>query len=181
MKNNILLMSTFIIACMCGCSETNTNTKLEQQGDNRTAMAKPVFEQTIFIGVPADKVWDALINPDVVKEYYLAPLAKIDLKVGGEMYYGSAEHKMIDGKIEALESGKKLVHSFAFGHRPDDSPSRVTYEIIEMDKMCALKLTHDGFTEDSATFVDVSGGWPVILSSLKTLLETNGKLPWPKQ
>jgi len=47
------------------------------------------------------------------------------------------------------------------------------------DSISILSLTHNGFEADSQTFIDISGGWPVIASSLKTLLETGETLRWP--
>jgi hypothetical protein len=56
----------------------------------------------------------------------------------------------------------------------------VTYDIEPGgDAMCVLYLTHSGFQSKNQTFTDITGGWPVILSSLKTLLETGKPLPWP--
>jgi hypothetical protein len=46
--------------------------------------------------------------------------------------------------------------------------------------MCSLTISHTGFRAEDQTFSDITGGWPVIASSLKTLLETGRGLPWPK-
>ena len=46
--------------------------------------------------------------------------------------------------------------------------------------MCSLTVTHTGFKSEDQTFADVTGGWPVILSSLKSVLETGKGMPWPK-
>ncbi|MDH3693969.1 MAG: SRPBCC domain-containing protein [Gammaproteobacteria bacterium] len=138
-----------------------------------------VFERLVFIGAPSNKVWEAITNPDIVNQYYLAPLAGIALELNGEIYYGMNDDRMIDGEILEIEDGAKLVHSFTFTHRPDDPPSRVMYELTPTDKMTALRLRHDQFPSVNGMFADINEGWDVILSSMKTLLETGKPLPWP--
>ena len=146
-----------------------------------TTITQPVFTYKVFIGAPIEKVWEAITTAEIVSKYYLAPLTKIEMKKGGAMVYGEGDPPMIAGTITELESGKKLVHTFVFGHRPDDPPSRVTYELEAIGQMCSLTLTHDKFADDTPTYSDISGGWPTILSELKSLLETGKGLPWPKQ
>ena len=74
---------------------------------------------------------------------------------------------------------RKLVHSF----EPkfiDDRPSRVTYEIEPMGLVCKLTVTHDEFPRGGPTLEVVKEGWPEILSSLKSLLETGEALVIPR-
>lgn len=145
-------------------------------------LAESVLEytRTVYIGANAAKVWDALVNPEIVNKYYLAPLAKIELKKGGEIYYGSEKHKMISGVVKEAIPNEKLVHTFKFAHRSKEPSSTVSYAIHEMGEMCALTLKHDGFVSKEGTYQDITFGWETILSSLKTLLETGKTLPWPK-
>lgn len=138
------------------------------------------FCQTIFIARTADLVWDALTQKDQVDRYHIAPLGSPDLKVGGEIFYGTEDARAITGKVLELERPKVFAHSFRFAHNPDEPESLVSYEIDDLGLMCALTLTHDGFAEHTQTFSDISGGWPVILCGLKTLLETGEPLPWPR-
>ena len=146
-------------------------------------MTQPVFTYKVFIGAPIEKVWEAITTAEIVSKYHMVPLTKIELKKGGAMVYGEGDPPSIAGTITELESGTKLVHTFVFGHRPDDPPSSVTYELeaMEMNAMCSLTLTHDEFPDETPTYCDVRGGWPTILSELKSLLETGKGLPWPKQ
>lgn len=138
------------------------------------------FTRTVYIGAPAEKVWDALVNPKTVNQYYLAPLHKIELKKDGKIEYGFPKQIMISGKVTEAVTNKKLSHTFKFAHRPTEPESHVTYSIQSMGKMSELRLKHDGFTVPTGTYADVSAGWDSILSSLKTLLETGKPLPWPK-
>jgi len=138
----------------------------------------PELHCTLFIGKPAQEVWDALVTKETVDRYYLAPLHTLELKEGGKISYGK-ETEMITGKILEIDATKKLVHSFSFAGS-EDPETKVTYEIDAVgEKMCSLTITHNGFEEENQTFANISGGWPVIASSLKTLLETGKTLPWP--
>lgn len=144
-------------------------------------MAKDVeFTQTIFIGKPAEQVWDALTSKDMVQRYHIVPLGTADLAVGGEIFYGTEDQKMITGQVIELKKPGLFSHSFSFAHNPGDPASVVRYEIEDLGEMSALHLTHDGFPGETQTFEDISGGWPVVLSGLKTVLETGEALPWPQ-
>jgi len=85
----------------------------------------------------------------------------------------------VEGVVIELIARKKLVHSF----EPkfiEDRPSRVTYEIEPMGMVCKLTVTHDDFPPSGPTFATVKEGWPEILSSLKSLLETGRPLVIPR-
>lgn len=152
---------------------------LVPRGNAEPASMTPEFHQTVFIGKPASEVWAALTTKATVDRYYLAPLLDLELKKGGRIAYGR-EAAMIEGTITELDAPRKFSHTFRFtGVSPAET--LVTYEIEPVgDAMCVLSLTHSGFQSKSQAFEDVTGGWPVILSSLKTLMETGKTLPWPK-
>ncbi len=162
------------VGALLGCEKPNL------PGGDEMSEA-PVIEQTVYIGAPAEKVWQAIVDPSAVKEYHYLPLTKVEVEVGGVLTYGGDDPPPIRCKIVELKPGRRLVHTFCFAHRPDEAPSRVTYEIKPMGEMCELTLTHDRFDGKTPTYNDVRGGWPVILSGLKTYLETGERLPWPKK
>jgi uncharacterized protein YndB with AHSA1/START domain len=139
------------------------------------------FEMTVFIKADSKQVWESLVNPDIVKRYHFIPLIKPVESVGDDVSYGFENNRMIAGKAIEIDRGKKLSHSFVFN--PDshagteeDQASVVIYEISEQDGLSILTLTHRGFKERNQTYENVVGGWPYILSSLKTLLETGKSL-----
>jgi uncharacterized protein YndB with AHSA1/START domain len=139
---------------------------------------KPEFHYTILIAKPAKEVWSALTEKKLVDRYYMAPLHTLELKKGGRISYGG-DQELITGSIFEVEAPKTLVHSFKFAGS-DERETRVAYEIKPIgDSMCSLTISHTGFTEENQTFADISGGWPVIASSLKKVLETGHGLPWP--
>lgn len=160
-------------AAVLGCAESAG----KKEGEMATT---PVFTQTLYIAAPAEEVWHAIVDREIVNKYHLIPLRTVELRKGGRIIYGAGEEEAISGEVLEIAPGKKLVHSFNFSHNPEDPPSAVTYESTPMGKMCKLVLTHNGFSEETATYRDICGGWPTILSGLKTLLETGKGLPWPQ-
>ena len=147
--------------------------------------ATTAIERNVYLAVPAENVWQGITTPEIVSRYFLTPLLKIDLKVGGVMHYESLGAVTVEAKILELEEGKKLVHSFAF--TPDtheeveaDPPTQVSYEIWPLGEMSFLELRHKGFPSRNRTFQNATVGWDKNLSGLKTVLETGKVLPWPE-
>jgi uncharacterized protein YndB with AHSA1/START domain len=141
---------------------------------------KPEFHYTILIAKPAADVWSALTEKKLVDQYYMVPLHTLELKKGGKISYG-VDKEMITGTITDFEAPKTLVHTFKFTNK-ENTETRVSYDIKPIgDAMCALTITHTGFEEKNQAFSDITGGWPIIASSLKTLLEIGKSMPWPKE
>lgn len=139
------------------------------------------FEQTIFIKSTKEKVWNALVKPEIVQKYFLCPLKEIKLKNEAPIIYGNKEFDLIKGKIINFEENKNLVHTFKFlppGHEgtEKDEETKVSYIIEEDEGITILTLVHEGFKEKNQSYHNVTGGWPYILSNLKTLLETGKTL-----
>jgi uncharacterized protein YndB with AHSA1/START domain len=140
---------------------------------------KPEFRYTILIAKPAANVWSALTEKKIIDQYYMVPVRSLELEKGGKITYGE-ETDIITGIIEKIEPPKTLVHTFNFVGS-NDPETRVSYEITPIgDLMCSLTISHTGFEKEDQTFADIAGGWPVVASSLKTFLETEKRLPWPK-
>jgi uncharacterized protein YndB with AHSA1/START domain len=141
---------------------------------------KPEFHYTIFIATPATDVWRALTEKKMMDRYHMVPVHSLELRKGGKISYGG-DAELILGHIIEFNPPKTLVHTFKFAGS-DDPETRVAYEITPAgNSMCSLKISHTGFQAEDQTFADITGGWPAIASSLKTLLETGHGLPWPNQ
>ena len=153
---------------------------------NLMTSALPPIELTLFIAAPAARVWSAIITPADVVKYHLCPLASVDLRVGGSLVYGIDGQAFITGAIIESIPGQRLVHTFRFtpdthGQVSATHESHVAYAIKPMGAMCQLTLTHDRFDPaDVQSHANATGGWPTILSGLKTWLETGRPLPWPE-
>lgn len=142
---------------------------------------KPKHVFQTYIKTTPEKLWDAITNPAVTEQYYFGTQIKTDLKAGSPLYYDLPDGQhMIEGKLIEAIPHKRLVHTFAATWKDasrGDAPTRVTYEIEAMGDMCKLTLTHDDFNGETHTYQSVGNGWPMLLSSLKTLLETGKALP----
>lgn len=142
---------------------------------------KQELHHTIYIGKPAAAVWEALTEKKIIDTYYLVPVSTLELKAGGKIAYGKGTSELITGTITEIEAPAKLVHTFRFTGS-EDPETTVTYEVHPFgDGMCVLEITHSGFPEKNETYSKISSGWPMIASSLKTVLETGNPLPWPKE
>jgi len=137
------------------------------------------FEYTIFIGKPPGEIWSALTQKEQVDRYYLAPLRHLDLQPEGRIAYGYNDDVIV-GTIREAFAPARLSHTFAFSDAPEYS-TLVTYELFQRGpSITRLSLTHTGFAGDDQAYADICSGWPAILSSLKTLLETGETLLWPR-
>jgi uncharacterized protein YndB with AHSA1/START domain len=134
----------------------------------------------IYIQTTPERLWQAITDPELVKRYYFGSVIESDFRPGSPLIYRQAEGGRLDieGEVVEADPPRKLVHTFAVKWDPEvnDPPTRVTWEITPIGETCRLAVTHDGFSEETATFNQTKGGWPMILSGLKTLLETGAEL-----
>jgi hypothetical protein len=141
-----------------------------------------VLVRNVYIAAPAEEVWPWLVEPARTREYSLCYLAETPGDVGQPISYLSnlGGQVVVEGVIEELVPGRKLVHSYQFQEEYPEPPSRVTLELLRYgDAMCCLQLRHEGLVPGGSTVGSVSTSWDVILCSLKTLVETGRPLPWP--
>jgi uncharacterized protein YndB with AHSA1/START domain len=136
-----------------------------------TATAKVTIRTT------ADKVWDALTNPKLIKQYLFGTEAKSDWKVGSPITYtGVWEGKRYEDKGTILELvPRKLLKSTywsSFTGKPDtpENYQTVTYELSEAGGQTTLTVTQEN--NPSAESADHSGdNWGKVLGAMKDLLE----------
>jgi DNA-binding transcriptional ArsR family regulator/uncharacterized protein YndB with AHSA1/START domain len=135
---------------------------------------KQVYE--IFIKGSPEQIWDAITSSDKTPLYYYgAKVASTWNRDAPMTYHGAEGNLMIEGKIIESKRPFKLVTTFRALWQDSfksDRPSRVTWEITQLEDTCKLTLVHDDFDEKTATYEAVAGGWSRILSGLKTLVET---------
>ena len=141
---------------------------------------KLAYTYEIYIGVPVDRVWAGLIDGDITKKYVYGTRFDGKLKKGAPYaYLGDGDFKVVDGEILEVEPGKRLVMTWK-AHWDDsvaeDPPSRVTYELSQAGSATKLHLVHDDFDRPTATYTGSTEGWPLMLSSLKSILETGKPL-----
>lgn len=142
--------------------------------------AKPKHIFVSVIKTTPEKLWSALTDGKITPAYYYGGALQGDIKAGNEYSYIAPDNSVfVRGKILEANPPKKLVATFKGEWMPgmeNDTPTRVTYEIEQQGECCRLTLTHDEFEGETATYQNSGGGWPGILSGLKTLLETGQPL-----
>lgn len=142
---------------------------------------KPAIVYTIYIASTPDKVWQALTSAEYSRKYFFGNAVEVDLKVGGAYIVRTPDGALhISGEVIECEPLRRLTVTFNVNWPAlveKLGPTLVTYEIEQAGD--AVKLTmlqsHDrGISDDI-----LSGGrqgWPAILSSLKSVLETGNAL-----
>jgi uncharacterized protein YndB with AHSA1/START domain len=142
-------------------------------------MTAPKHVYEVYIRTTPERLWQALTDPAMTQVYYFGSLVESDFTPGSPILYKQADGRLdIEGEVVEADPPRKLVHTFKVGWDPDiaEAPTRVSWEITPMGETCRLSVIHDGFTTESRLYSETGGGWSVILSGLKTLLETGEKL-----
>jgi uncharacterized protein YndB with AHSA1/START domain len=140
------------------------------------------FTRKIYIGAPAEEVWSWLVEPERVEQYHLSNLESRPTAAGDPVRYTNkiGWQVLVEGTVEEIVEGRRLVHSYQLQLDPPEEPSRVTYELIRFgDQMCCLELRHEAMAPEGEAYRSAAASWDVVLSSLKTLIETGHPLPWP--
>jgi DNA-binding transcriptional ArsR family regulator/uncharacterized protein YndB with AHSA1/START domain len=156
-----------------------TLTGLKHELEEERTMEK-VFE--IYIKTTPEKLWDAITNPDMRSKYAFGVRVISDWTVGST-YEGRSPNKptpIFGGENLVVDPPRKLVQSFNAlwsESAKSQGTSRITWEIAQIEDSCKLTLTHDQLREDAPA--ELYGGHPMVLSGLKTLLETGQKLTTP--
>ena len=143
------------------------------------AAALTVFE--IYIKTTPDRLWEAITDPKMRAKYSFGVETKSDWTPGSS-YEGSVPGVVDIAKGENLEVDppRRLVQSFNALWSDEvkaAGTSRITWEIEPVGDSCQLTVTHDQLPDDANP--ELYGGWPMILSGLKTLLETGETLTTP--
>jgi uncharacterized protein YndB with AHSA1/START domain len=160
------------------------------------AEAANILAFKIVIKASAQAIWDAITKPEWTDRYAYTGRASYELKPGGKYSHGaSADMKamgtpdvVIVGEVLECDPPRKLVQTWHPLFTPEmiaEPPTRLTYEIAESPSgVCTVTLTHDvtgapmvaGMVPGMGDPAQGGGGWPWVLSDLKTLLETGKRM-----
>ena len=137
-------------------------------------MSKPAFVYTTYIETSVEKLWQALTDGDFTERYWFGHRVASDWKVGSPYQFAKQGKATIEGKVLISDPPKKLAYSWdpPSAETKRERISRVTFDLEPRGKVVKLVVTHDNLDEGGKTFRDISGGWPMVLASLKSLLET---------
>jgi uncharacterized protein YndB with AHSA1/START domain len=139
-----------------------------------------VFE--IYIKTTPERLWEAITDPDLRSTYNFGARVNSEWKPGAryEMSAGDGAVPLGEGEVLEVNPPRRLVHTMTALWSEEvksEGASRVTWEIEPVADSCRLTVTHDQLREGANE--ELYGGWPMILSGLKTLLETGEKLTTP--
>jgi uncharacterized protein YndB with AHSA1/START domain len=142
-----------------------------------TAQTTQVYQ--VFIRATPEAIWDAITKPEFTARYFHE--ARIDNSSDGHRSRGPDGSVWADEPMYEFNPPKRMVHGWRSLYDPDlagEEPSRVTWEIEPQDgDYCLLTVTHDRLDGAPKTAESVQGvGWMIVLSGLKTLLETGEPL-----
>jgi uncharacterized protein YndB with AHSA1/START domain len=138
---------------------------------------KPQFVYVTYIATTPEKVWRAIQDPELTRLYWGAAKNVSEWTAGAtweHQDYESGERK-VSGRVVEAEAPRKLVLTWqqADGREP---PSRVTFLIEPFMGAVKLTVVHEELEPGGATDRGIRQGWPAVLSSLKTLLESGRPL-----
>ena len=145
-------------------------------------MRKPEFVYVTYIETTPEKLWEALTSSEFSKRYWFGTELKTDWKVGSP--FALVMNGTTTDTGEILEADRPRRLSYSFQHVLDDEmrserPTKVVFTIEPHGKLVKLTLTHEDFEDGSKLLNGISRGWPAILSSLKSLLESGTALAIP--
>jgi len=152
--------------------------QLETEENMSSSDIKQVY--VTYIKSTREKVWNAITRGDLTQQYYFNTKITSEFKPGSKIEYLGVDKDgnpwiPVSGEIIEFVPMEKFSHTFNM-YGSDEPATKAEYSIEEADGLIKLTLVHSGFTSESKLFNDVSGGWPLIFSGLKTLLETGSPM-----
>jgi uncharacterized protein YndB with AHSA1/START domain len=146
------------------------------------------FVYVTYIRTTPEKLWDALIRPEFTRQYWCGTWQNCEWKVGSSWKLMIPDGRVGDsGEVVEIDRPHKLILKWRNEFQPElreEGYSRATFTLEPMSETVKLTVTHEIGRPRSKFIEAVSNGWPSILSSLKSLLETGESLEqtreWPE-
>ncbi|HWP20357.1 MAG TPA: SRPBCC family protein [Burkholderiaceae bacterium] len=137
---------------------------------------KTSFVYVTYIRSTPEKVFEAIIKPEIARRYWGHENVS-DWKPGSTWEHVRADEQRtveLVGKVVEISPPARLVITWASASRAADpaSYSRVSFDIVPYEEMVRLTVTHDELEAGGSMAQGIQKGWPIVLSSLKSLLET---------
>ena len=151
-------------------------------------MAESRFVYVTYIRTTPEALWQALIEPEFTRQFWCETWQDCEWKVGASWQLMTPDGRVADsGEVIEIEPQRRLVVTWRHQLAPEllaEGDSRLTYELEPRGDAVKLTVIHEMDQPDSKLIGAISTGWPPILSSLKSLLETGESLEetrhWPK-
>ena len=149
-------------------------------------MAKSTYVYVTYIRTTPDELWTALTDPEFMKQYWFGVHCVSEWTPGSSWKMVHSNGLVSDaGEIVEADPPRRLVIRWQHEDKPElkaEGPSLCTMELEPTGGAVKLSITHSIDHEPSKLIVAVSGGWPKIISNLKSLLETGSpavQQPYP--
>ena len=143
-------------------------------------MADSRFVYVTYIRTTPEKLWQALTEPDFTRRFWFGCWQESEWKTGASWRIMFPDGRVADsGEILEIDPPRRLVLTWRHELTPElraEGYSRLTYELEQQGTSVKLTLIHAIDRSGSKLIGAVSGGWPHILASLKSLLETGEPL-----
>jgi uncharacterized protein YndB with AHSA1/START domain len=151
-------------------------------------MPESRFVYVTYIRTTPEKLWRALTDPEFTRRYWVGTWQDCTWKPGASWKLMIPDGRVADsGAVVEVVPLRKLVLTWRNEFKPelrDAGPSRATFELEQQGEMVKLTIIHESDEPESKLIEAVSNGWPLVLASLKSLLETGESLEatrqWPK-
>jgi uncharacterized protein YndB with AHSA1/START domain len=151
-------------------------------------MADSRFVYVTYIRTTPEKLWQALIDPAFTRQYWAGTWQESEWKVGSSWRIMIPDGRVGDsGQVLEIDPPRRLVLSWRCHVSPEhdkEGYSRCTFELEKQGSSVKLTIIHEIDKPESKLIQGVSNGWPHILASLKSLLETGESLVetrnWPE-
>jgi len=151
-------------------------------------MARSTFVYVSYIRTSPEKLWSALTDVEFMKQYWFGMYCESRWTTGSSWKMVSPDGHITDaGEIVEADPPRRLVIRWKHQSKPEleaEGESRCTIELQAVEAVVKLSITHSIEREPSKFIVAVSGGWPKIISNLKSLIETGSTVlrePYPAE
>jgi len=145
----------------------------------KTTTDRPKFVYVTYIRSTREKVFQALTDGDATRAYWFGYRIESDWKVGGPLRFYNPDGQLVhDDTVLACDPPSTL----SYGWKPlqkgfeGETESRVTFTLEQTGDQVKLTMVHDEMMPGGKMLDAVSGGWPAVIASLKSLLETGTAL-----
>ncbi len=150
-------------------------------------MPKSTFVYVTYIRTTPEKLWSALTDAEFIKQYWFGIRCECQWSAGSPWSIARGDGTILDaGEIVETEPPRRLVIRWHHQDKPElkaEGPSLCTFELEPSGTAVKLSITHTIERDPSKLIEAVSGGWPKVVSNLKSLLETGSialQDPYPK-
>lgn len=146
-------------------------------------MSAPVHVYELFINADPATVWQAIVDGDQTQKYYYGTRVESTWEPGADVRYLGGDGSLVaDGRVVAIDAPHRLemtFHAHWDNDLEEEGPAREVWLLEEINGATKLTVEMHDVVPGSKTYEDFTGGFPYILSGLKTFVETGKSLPLP--